>query len=369
MMRGSKRWSDRDPDERWKRFDARRIRYHDRAALGRAQFFRRLAIMAAFALVLAMTGITAVAWTVATRLGLPPWGGSVALMAIAVVAMLGMGRAFGAMRQVATPLAEVMEAADRVAGGDYDVRVNAQGPPPIRALAHSFNAMTGRLQDADRLRRDLMADLAHELRTPLTVLQGRIEGLIDGVYTRDADELQQLLDETRVLSRLIDDLRTLALSDAGGLRLEREPTDLGELVRDTLRSFQEGASARGVDLGADEPLAGVSLNVDPVRIREVLSNLLSNALRHTKTGGSVGVSVTQSGDRIATTVADTGSGMTDEDRARMFDRFFKGAESRGSGLGLAIAKSLVVAHGGAIAAASRPGQGTTVTFTLPTSQP
>jgi signal transduction histidine kinase len=290
-------------------------------------------------------------------------------MVIAFAAMLAMGRAFGAMRRVATPLADVMEAADRVAGGDYDVRVNAQGPPPMRALAHSFNAMTSRLQDADRLRRDLMADLAHELRTPLTVLQGRIEGLIDGVYAPDAAQLQQLLDETRVLSRLIEDLRTLALSDAGGLRLERETTDMGELIRDAVRSFQDDASAHGIDLGADEPMADVSLNVDPVRIREVLSNLLSNALRHTTAGGSVRVSLTPSGDRVAIAVADTGSGMTDEERARMFDRFYKGADSRGSGLGLAIAKSLVVAHGGEIAAASRHGQGTTVTVTLPVGQP
>jgi signal transduction histidine kinase len=355
--------------ERWERFEERRLRYHDRAAIGRAEFFRRLAIMLVFALILAATGITAAAWTLATRLGLPPWTGSWAVMVIAFVAVLGMSRVFGAMRRVATPLGEVMEAADRVAAGDYAVRVNEHGPPPVRALAHSFNTMTNRLQDADRLRRDLMADLAHELRTPLTVLQGRIEGLIDGVYTPDANQLQQLLDETRVLSRLIEDLRTLALSDAGGLRLETEATDLGELVRDTLRIFEDEARARGVDLGPEEPLADAVLNVDPVRIREVLSNIVSNALRHTPSGGRVRAGLTQSDDRVAVTVADTGNGMSDEDRARMFDRFYKGAASRGSGLGLAIARSLVAAHGGEISAASKAGAGTTVTFTLPKRQP
>jgi signal transduction histidine kinase len=328
-----------------------------------------VAVIVFLGLLLALTGVSALAWTLATRLGLPPWTGAVALAAVAFIVALAMTGAFGAMRRVARPLGAVMDAADRVADGDYGVRVTVHGPPPFQALARSFNTMTSRLQDADRLRRDLMADLAHELRTPLTVLQGRIEGLIDGVYTPDADQLQQLLDETQVLSRLIEDLRTLALSDAGGLRLEREPTDLGELIRDALRSFEDEARARGVELAADEPLADSSLNVDPVRIREVLSNLLSNALRHTQTGGSVRASLASSGDLVTITVADTGSGMTDEDRARMFDRFYKGAESRGSGLGLAIAKSLVAAHGGEIAASSRPGQGTTVTVTLPARQP
>ncbi len=120
-----------------------------------------------------------------------------------------------------------MDAADLVAEGDYGVRVQEYGPPPMRALAHSFNTMTLRLQNADRLRRDLMADVAHELRTPLSVLQGRLEGLLDGVYARDDRQISQLLEETRVLSTLIEDLRTLALSDAGALPQEDPPCRVG----------------------------------------------------------------------------------------------------------------------------------------------
>ena len=145
---------------------------------------------------------------------------------------------------IAMPLGGVMDAADRVAAGNYDVRVVEHGPPSIRALARAFNTMTARLQDSDRLRRDLMADIAHELRTPLTVIQGKLEGLIDGVYPRDDTEMQLLLDETRVLSRLIEDLRTLALSEGGALKLQREPTDIAGLARDVARVLGDAASER-----------------------------------------------------------------------------------------------------------------------------
>jgi signal transduction histidine kinase len=229
--------------------------------------------------------------------------------------------------------------------------------------------MTERLAHADRQRRDLMADVAHELRTPLSVLQGRLEGLLDGVYPRDDRQLASLLEETQVLSRLIEDLRTLALDDAGALRLEREPADLVALVRDTVRGFEPEAARQGVALAVTTDLAGAVLDVDPVRIRQVLSNLLSNALRHTPAGRAVTVSVAAAGSGFAVAVADAGEGMPPEDVARIFDRFYKGEASRGSGLGLTIARRLVMAHGGGIQAASRLGQGTTVTFSIPANGP
>ncbi len=179
-------------------------------------------------------------------------------------------------------LREVMDAADRVAGGDYTVRVTESGPPPIRALAYSFNTMTARLAGADRLRRDLMADVAHELRTPLSVLQGRLEGLLDGVYPKDEAQLAQLLEETHVLSRLVEDLRTLALSEAGALPLQKESTDIVALARDVVRSMT--GSGASVDVRAPH---AVIIDLDPVRIREVLTNLLSNAIRHTPADGRV----------------------------------------------------------------------------------
>jgi two-component system, OmpR family, sensor histidine kinase BaeS len=272
---------------------------------------------------------------------------------------------FGAMRRVASPLGAVMDAADRVADGDYGVRVQEYGPPPMRALAHSFNAMTERLQNADRLRRDLMADVAHELRTPLSVLQGRLEGLLDGVYPRDDPQISQLLDETRVLSRLIEDLRTVALSDAGALPLQKEPTELVGLVHDVVRSMHTEAARQSTALQVTTSPENVVIDLDALRIREVLTNLLSNALRHNPSGGAVTVSVRDMADGAAVSVTDTGHGMTPDEIARMFDRFTKGTASRGSGLGLTIARGIAAAHGGDITASSETGRGTTVTLTLP----
>jgi signal transduction histidine kinase len=260
----------------------------------------------------------------------------------------------------------VMDAADRVAGGDYSVRVAEHGPPSVRALARAFNTMTARLASHDRQRRDLIADVAHELRTPLTVLQGRLEGLLDGVYPRSDHELAGLLQETKVLSRLIDDLRTLALSESGALKLEKEVADVAGLARDVTRQFETDAAAHGIRLEVDVRGQPPAVPIDPVRVREVLSNLLSNALRHTPGGGRIEVRVAPAADGgIEIAVQDTGTGMTPEQVARAFDRFHKGPDSRGTGLGLTIARSLVAAHGGAIRLTSEPGRGTTVIFTLP----
>jgi two-component system OmpR family sensor kinase/two-component system sensor histidine kinase BaeS len=254
------------------------------------------------------------------------------------------------------------------------------GPPPIRAMARAFNTMTERLQNHDRLRRDLMADVAHELRTPLTVIQGKLEGLRDGVYPRDEQQLTALVEETHVLSRLIEDLRTVALSESGALKLQKESIDVDALARDVVDAFEGEASERGVTLRIAAPEHLAPLAVDPIRIREVLSNLLANALRHTPAGGSIDVRVYDVvadqgsgfrrttpgvGGAIAVDVRDTGSGMSGDEIARAFERFHKGPGSRGSGLGLTIARGLVTAHGGEIRASSAPGAGTTMSFTLP----
>src|SRR6185295_3391896 len=211
--------------------------------------------------------------------------------------------------------------AARVADGDYTARVDERGPPPLRALARSFNTMTERLALSDRQRRDLMADLAHELRTPLSVLQGRIEGMLDGVYRPSSFELEQLLDQTRVLSRLIEDLRTLALSEAGVLNLQKESTNLSKLLRDVVHSFDGEAKRKEVALSYDPPADGgseaASFTLDPVRIREVVANLLSNAVRHTPGGGSVAVSLALAREGATISVRDTGDGMSAENVSRM----------------------------------------------------
>jgi len=337
---------------------------------GRARFFRRAVALALLVLALSVFGAVALVWLAATRLGVVAPAGPRTAAILFVGGMAGLGLAvFGLvsiMRRVARPLGGVMDAADRVAAGDYDVRVAEQGPPPIRALARAFNAMTDRLGNHDRLRRDLMADVAHELRTPLTVIQGKLEGLLDGVYPRDEEQLQQLLEETHVLSRLVEDLRTLALSEGGALKLQKEPIDLGGLARDAASAFSREAKVRHVTLEVDAADDLPPIEIDPVRIREVITNLLSNALGHTPPGGSVVVRVgTASRGAVSVDVRDTGRGMPPEAVARAFDRFYKGSGSRGSGLGLTIARSLVAAHGGEIHVSSEPGRGTTIAFTLP----
>jgi signal transduction histidine kinase len=354
------RWACRDgAPQRWPAGEARRGR-----------FFRRIAIVAVILVFLGACGLFALAWLAATSLGLIDTSTPLAPLAIpaglaaalAVLAFVRFGRRFG------FPLRAVMGAADRVANGDYAVRVAVHGPPPIRALAHAFNTMTERLERNDQQRRNLMADVAHELRTPLTVIQGRIEGLLDGVYPRDDAGLGVVLEETRVLSRLIEDLRTLALSEAGALKLEKEPTDVAALARDVAEAFAGQAAARQVSIDVRDE-AGTPIEIDPVRIREVLTNLVSNALRHTGSGGSVTLAVTGTdAQSVAVAVTDTGAGMTPEEAQRVFARFYRGAGSRGSGLGLAIAQGLVMAHGGSIGVSSEPGRGTTIAFTLPSGE-
>ena len=338
----------------------------------RVRFFRRFTFIATGVLLCAAFGAVTLVWVAATSVGIvsAPYRAAPILLAVGLAgAVVAVARLVGILRHIGGPLAAVMDAADRVADGDYATRVAERGPPPIRALARAFNTMTKRLQDNDRLRRDLMADVAHELRTPLTVMQGKLEGLLDGVYPHDAAQLQELLDETHVLSRLVEDLRTLALSESGALKLQREPTDVAALARDVARAMADAADARHVAVDIRAPAELAPIDVDPVRVREVMSNLLSNAVRHTPPGGRVTIDIASAGDnRISVEVRDTGTGMTPEELAHAFDRFYKGPQSRGSGLGLTIAKSLVAAHGGEIRASSDPGRGTTISFTLPQQQ-
>jgi signal transduction histidine kinase len=214
-------------------------------------------------------------------------------------------------------------------------------------------------------RQDLLADVTHELRTPLTVLQGNLEGMLDGVYPRDEAHLQSSLDETRILADLVEDLRTLALAERSALELRVEATDLAQLVSETVTSFRPAADAKGVALEvAAQDLPPVE--VDPLRMRQVLTNLLANALQFTGGGDRVSIRVyAGSTDDVAIEVDDSGPGIQAEELPRIFDRFYKSPDSAGTGLGLAIAAQLVHAHGGEIHAQSEPGHGTRMTVTLP----
>lgn len=338
---------------------------------GRGRFFRRIAAVVFVLFLLGIWGLVSLIWLVADKLfklsssGTTVWVPTATLL-LTFVAAIAFLRAF---RRVGMPFRDVMDAADRVAGGDYSVRVAERGPPPVRGMAHAFNTMTERLGKHEQLRRNLMADVAHELRTPLTIIQGKLEGLLDGVYPRDDAQLTEVLGELHLLSRLIEDLRTLALSEAGALRLEKEWTDVGELTREVIRAFATEAAAHQVTLKIETAASLPLVMIDGVRIRQVLNNLLSNALRHTPAGGSIETSVGAADHAaILVQVHDTGSGMTQDEVERAFDRFQKGPDSRGSGLGLAIARNLVLAHGGEIRAASHPGSSTTISFTLPSAE-
>ena len=277
--------------------------------------------------------------------------------------IFGIANALRGARRITVPMGDLVDAAERVEHGDYAVRVHARGPRELRSLATAFNAMSARLERSETERRRLLADVTHELRTPLTVMQGNVEGLIDGVYPADRAHLETILEETKVLSRLVDDLRTLSLAESGALALHRETVDVRALAGDVVASFRVTADAAGVTLGAsgDE----VTANVDPVRVREVIANLVANAVRYTPKDGRVGVAVASDDGTVTVTVRDTGPGIAPEVLEHLFERFTRSDESRGSGLGLAIAKSLVTAHGGTISATSTPGQGTEIRFTLP----
>jgi signal transduction histidine kinase len=274
-------------------------------------------------------------------------------------------------RRFASPVADVMEAADRVAAGDYETRVDERGPREVQRLGRSFNAMTERLGSNEARRRQLLADVAHELRTPLSVIQANLEAFIDGLYPTDEEHLRSVLEETETMSRLLNDLQTLSTAEAGALTLHREPTAARDLLDAATRSFAAQASDAGVRLETRVADGLPEVDVDRLRIGEVLSNLLSNGLRHTPAGGVVTLSASAVETREAKeakglelSVTDTGTGIPPERLAHVFDRFSRASDSPGAGLGLAIAKSLVEAHGGRIRANSGE-TGTTITFVLP----
>jgi signal transduction histidine kinase len=284
-------------------------------------------------------------------------------------------------RNASRPINELINATERVEQGDFSVRVTESGPNTLRALARTFNNMAERLQQNEEARRNLLADVTHELRTPLTIIQGNLEGVLDGIYPRDDAHLTPILEETRVMSRLIDDLRTLSLAESGALQLQLEPADLSALARDAVAAFEAPANQAQVQLKVDANESIVA-NVDETRIRAVLNNLLANALRYTPAGGSITVSVmpslpspqpsptlrqTQGGGSrsVLISVSDTGKGIAPDALPHVFDRFYKGRDSSGTGLGLAITKQLVQAHAGEIHAESDASAGTRIWFTLP----
>lgn len=276
-------------------------------------------------------------------------------------------------RRFGTPMAEFMSAIDAVAEGDLSVRVREHFPGDLGQLARRFNYMIAELERAGQQRRNLTADIAHELRTPLHIIQGNLEGILDGVYEATPDHINNTLEETQLLARLVNDLQTLSLAEAGQLPLHPTRFLITDLMADLTSSFSPQAASFGITLTTDVADTGQKLTADYDRLNQVLSNLILNALRHTPKGGNIFIEIesTASGESgVRIKVRDTGEGIPAENIPFIFDRFWRGDKSRSdrahSGLGLAIAKQIVLAHGGTIEVESEVEKGTTFMIELPT---
>jgi len=293
-------------------------------------------------------------------------------------ALLGGGIASGValllsavlISQVLSPLRLLARATERIAQGDLSLRVKLRARDEFARLGESFNRMIDNLRRSETVRKTMTADIAHELRTPVTIIQGNLEAILDGIYCADPETIAPIYEETLHLGRLIDDLRDLALAEAGELRLTKEPTDVLALSRqvvETVNASLDRDTTVVVDAAAEIPV----LDLDSKRMRQVLVNLLSNALRYTPDDQEVKVKIEADDNEVVIQVSDRGPGIPENELPHLFERFYRGDAARtradgGSGLGLAIAKQWVEAHGGTITASNRPSGGACFSISIPT---
>jgi len=273
-------------------------------------------------------------------------------------------------RRTLSPLRSLQYAAERLGAGDLAQRVNVTRDDEIGEMAHTFNAMAEGLEQAEAQRRVLMADVAHELRTPLANIQGYVEAIRDGVVDADESTIDTLHQQVLHLAHLIEDLRLLALAEAGALPLDPQPASLVDVAQSSTEAFRPRAEAKQITLSFVGPNSMPTSTIDKERIGQVIGNLLENAIRHTPEHGTVAVTVQTADSNALVSITDTGLGIPQEELVRIFDRFHRLDPSRaratgGAGLGLTIAKQLVEAHGGTISVSSNPGEGSTFSFTLP----
>jgi signal transduction histidine kinase len=289
-----------------------------------------------------------------------------ALLAIGIALIL----AFVISQRITSPIRVLTTTARKLGKGDFSQRVAISSRDEVGELARTFNSMAGDLERIEKLRRDMVADVAHELRTPLANISGYLEAIRDDVVKPDAATIASLSEETALLSRLVDDLQELALADAGELKLVRQPESIYQLVEQSVKAVQVSAVERGLEITTALPEDLPPVNIDYHRISEVLHNLLTNSIKHTIVGGKIGIQAEQSGQFIKVTVTDNGEGIPAADLPNVFERFFRVDKSRtrnggGSGLGLTITKRLVEAHGGTVGVQSELGKGSSFFFTLP----
>jgi two-component system OmpR family sensor kinase/two-component system sensor histidine kinase BaeS len=291
------------------------------------------------------------------------------ILAAFVIGGLGILLGFIISRTLTAPLSRLSQAARAFAAHNWNHRVQIGGTDEIAAVGRALNEMASELQRSERVRRDLISDIAHELRTPLTVMQGNLQALLDGVYPLDQSEIATLSDQTRLLTRLVDDLRELSLADAGQLPLQIQSVALLPLLQTSAAQFSLAAQAQNVQLtvNSDEHLPYVL--ADPERLAQVVRNLLANSLRHTPPGGRIQITAT-SHTQMCISVSDTGEGIAAGDIEHIFERFYRVEKARtrsqgSTGLGLAICKAWVEAMGGEIGVQSTVGQGSRFWVSLP----
>lgn len=291
--------------------------------------------------------------------------GSAAAIAVALLLTIIISRA------IASPAEVLAEAAQRIGKGDFSGRVKVRDRGEFGELAEAFNRMSSDLEQTQRIRRDLTADIAHELRSPLTNIRGYLEAIADNLIP-SSEAIPLLEEETSLLAHLIEDLQVLALAETGALELKLSDVDVAEVTKLAVKRIEPLAQEKGIQLHSDIPDDIPLVQADSKRLTQILNNLLSNALIHTEDGGSIGVVVKIREGLISISVTDTGIGIPEEEIPRVFDRFYRVDRSRsrrtgGTGLGLTIAKHLVEVHGGSIQAESSLGEGSTFSFTIPNS--
>ena len=281
-------------------------------------------------------------------------------------------------RRLLSPITTLGEVAQHLGSGDFSKRAPTEGAGELRQLSLTFNSMAANLEDAERQRRNLVADVAHELRTPVSNIQGYLEALKDGLLQPDEATITTIHGQVIHLGHLVEDLRLLAQAEAGALQLNRIPGRMQDVLQVCVEAVRPRAEAKGITLNLEAVDLMPMVEMDGTRISQVVNNLLENAIIHTPDGGSITVSVGYSGptgsEMVRVAVADSGPGIQSEDLARVFDRFFRADPSRaratgGVGLGLTIAKQLVGVHGGTIHVESIVPTGARFVFELPVAPP
>ncbi len=283
---------------------------------------------------------------------------------------VALGLSFWMARRISRPLSELTETTASIAEGEYGEKVIVRGGREIEELGRAFNTLSEKLEKNEKLRKNMVADIAHELRTPLTTLRGDFEAVKDGLLEPDSAVLDNLLGDIQVLTRLVEDLQQLSLAEAGQLKLELTRLEAKTVVDDVTSRFENEIAGKQISLNIETEPGLMPIRADRLRISQVLGNLIKNSLLHTPEGGSITVSAVQSGREVIFSVADTGPGIAPDELPHIFERFYRADKSRvrtsgGSGLGLTIARTLVTAHGGRIWAESEVGKGTKMSFSVP----